>query len=52
VHPEILSAYMSGDLIKIFNKKSSARLKRRYARLNVNEIRVLALLKERSMSAK
>lgn len=52
VHPEILDAYTSGDLVKMFNGRLSARLKRRYARLNTNEIRILALLEKRLLPAK
>jgi DNA topoisomerase-1 len=47
VHPEILDAYMSGDLIKLFNRRLSAQLKRRYARLSVDEIRILTFLRKR-----
>lgn len=52
VHPEILVAYTSGDLTRMFDRQPSARFKRRYARLNVNEIRVLAFLEKRLTSAR
>lgn len=52
VHPEILDAYMTGDLIKMMNRQPSARFKRRYAKLSVSEIRVLAFLEKRLMTAK
>lgn len=52
VHPEILGAYMSGDLVRMFDRQPSARFKRRYAKLNASEIRVLALLEKRLISAK
>lgn len=51
VHPDILGAYTSDDLKRVFDKPLSARLRRRYAGLNVNEGRVLALLEQRSRSA-
>jgi len=51
VHPDILGAYTSDDLKRAFDKPLSARLRRRYAGLNVNEGRVLALLEQRSRSA-
>lgn len=51
VHPDILGAYTSGDLKRVFDKPLNARLRRRYAGLNVNEGRVLALLEQRSRSA-
>lgn len=47
VHPEILNAYMSGDLIKMVDVKIADRFKRRYSRLNVDEIMVLAFLHKR-----
>ena len=52
VHPEILDAYMTGDLIKMMNRQPGARFKRRYAKLSVSEIRVLAFLEKRLMTAK
>ena len=47
IHPEILDAYTSGDLIKIFDKPPSARYKRQYAKLSADEIRILFFLKAR-----
>lgn len=47
VHPDILDAYASGDLIKILNKPRSARFKRRYSKLSADEIRILSFLKTR-----
>ena len=52
VHPEIFDAYRSGDLIKLFDTRLSDHLRRRYARLSVNEIRIVAFLKTRLPSTK
>jgi DNA topoisomerase-1 len=43
VHPEILSAYMSGDLAKMIAQK----FKRQNAKLTADEIMVLAFLRGR-----
>jgi DNA topoisomerase-1 len=47
VHPEILSAYMSGDLVKMIDAKIAQKLKRQYAKLSADEIMVLAFLRKR-----
>jgi DNA topoisomerase-1 len=47
VHPEILNAYMAGELIKMIEGKIAEKFKRQYARLNEDEIIVLAFLKKR-----
>jgi DNA topoisomerase-1 len=47
VHPEILDAYMSGDLIKMIEAKIAARFKRQYATLTSDEVMVLAFLNKR-----
>jgi DNA topoisomerase I len=47
VHPEILSAYMSGDLVKMIDAKIAQRFKREYAKLTPDEIMVLAFLHKR-----
>jgi DNA topoisomerase-1 len=47
VHPEVLNAYMSGDLVKMIEAKIAQRFKRRYAMLTSNEIVVLAFLRRR-----
>jgi DNA topoisomerase I len=47
VHPEILSAYMSGELVKITDAKIAGRFKRQYSKLNAEEIMVLAFLHKR-----
>lgn len=47
VHPEVLNAYMSGDLIKMIESKIADRFKRQYARLTGDEVRVLAFLTKR-----
>ena len=47
VHPEVLSAYMSGDLIKMIDAKIAQKFKRQYAKLTSDEIMVLAFLHKR-----
>lgn len=47
VHPEILTAYMSGDLIKMIDAKIAQKFKRQYAKLSADEIMVLAFLHKR-----
>ena len=47
VHPEILSAYMSGDLVKMIDAKIAQKFKRQYAKLTADEIMVLAFLHKR-----
>jgi DNA topoisomerase-1 len=47
VHPEIMNAYMAGELIKMIEDKIAEKFKRQYARLNEDEIIVLAFLKKR-----
>jgi DNA topoisomerase-1 len=47
VHPEILSAYMSGDLVKMIDAKIAQKFKRQYAKLTADEIMVLAFLRRR-----
>ncbi len=47
VHPEILSAYMSGDLVKMIDAKIARKFKRQYAQLTADEIMVLAFLRKR-----
>jgi len=47
VHPEIVDAYMSGDLVKMIEAKIAERFKRQYARLKPNEVMVLAFLHKR-----
>ena len=44
VHPEILSAYMSGDLAKMIDANIAQKFKRQYAKLTADEIMVLAFL--------
>jgi DNA topoisomerase-1 len=50
VHPEILNAYMSGELVKMIEGKIADRFKRQYAKLNEDEIMVLAFLNKRLKS--
>jgi DNA topoisomerase-1 len=47
VHPEILSAYMSGDLVKMIDAKIAQKFKRQYSKLNADEVVVLAFLHKR-----
>ena len=47
VHPEILSAYMSGDLVKMIDAKIARKFKQQYAQLTADEIMVLAFLRKR-----
>ena len=47
VHPEILSSYMSGDLVKMVDGKIADNFKRRYSKLNADELIVLAFLHKR-----
>ncbi|MGY4368815.1 DNA topoisomerase-1 [Bradyrhizobium sp. LB1.3] len=52
VHPEILSAYMSGDLFKMLDAKIAQKFKRQYAELTSDEIMVLAFLHKRLKALK
>jgi DNA topoisomerase-1 len=52
VHPEILRAYMSGDLIKMIEAKIAERFKRQYAKLSSEEVIVLAFLNKRLKRSK
>jgi DNA topoisomerase I len=47
VHPEILSAYMSGDLVKMIDAKIARKFRQHYAQLTADEIMVLAFLRKR-----
>jgi DNA topoisomerase I len=47
MHPEILSAYMSSDLVKMIDAKIAQKFKRQYAKLNADEVMVLAFLRKR-----
>jgi len=47
VHPEVLNAYMSGDLVKMIEAKIAQKFKRQYAKLTSDEIMVLAFLRKR-----
>ncbi|MGC0322544.1 DNA topoisomerase-1 [Bradyrhizobium sp. USDA 326] len=48
VHPEVLNAYMSGDLVKMIEAKIAQKFKRQYAKLTPDEIMVLAFLAQAS----
>ncbi|WP_368507789.1 hypothetical protein [Bradyrhizobium lupini] len=52
VHPEVLNAYMSGDLVKMIDAKIAQKFKRQYAKLTSDEIVVLAFLRKRLNSLK
>ncbi|WFU23604.1 hypothetical protein QA649_37245 [Bradyrhizobium sp. CB1717] len=47
VHPEVLNAYMSGDLVKMIEAKIAQKFKRQHAKLTSDEIMVLAFLRKR-----
>jgi DNA topoisomerase-1 len=47
VHPEILSAYLSGDLVEMIDAKIARKFRRQYAKLTADEIMVLAFLHKR-----
>lgn len=47
VHPEILSAYMCGDLTKMIDAKIADKFKRQYTKLSADEVMVLAFLHKR-----
>ena len=52
VHPEVLNAYMSGNLVKMIEAKIAQKFKRQYAKLTSDEIVVLAFLRKRLDSLK
>ena len=52
VHPEILNAYMSGNLVKMIEAKIAQKFKRQYAQLTSDEVMVLAFLRKRLASLK
>jgi DNA topoisomerase-1 len=52
VHPEVLNAYMSGDLVKMIEAKIAQRFKRQYAKPTSDEIMVVAFLRKRLNSLK
>ncbi|WP_244659516.1 DNA topoisomerase IB [Bradyrhizobium guangdongense] len=52
VHPEVLNAYMSGDLVKMIEAKIARKFKRQYAKLTSDEVMVLAFLRKRLDSLK
>jgi DNA topoisomerase I len=47
VHPEILNAYVAGDLVKMIDAKIARKFKQQYAQLTADEIMVLAFLRKR-----
>ncbi len=52
VHPEILNAYLSGDLVKMIGARIALKFKRQYPKLTSDEIMVLAFLRKRLDSLK
>ncbi len=44
IHPEIINAYMAGDLAKLTDAKIAERFKRQYSKLSSDEILVLSFL--------
>ncbi|WP_369525451.1 DNA topoisomerase IB [Bradyrhizobium japonicum] len=47
VHPEILNAYISGNLVEMIEARIAQKFKRQYAKLTSDEIMVLAFLRKR-----
>jgi DNA topoisomerase-1 len=47
VHPEVLNAHMSGDMMRMIEAKIAQKFKRQYAKLTSDEIMVLAFLRKR-----
>ena len=47
VQPEILSAYMCGDLVKMIDAKIADKFKRQYTKLSADEVIMLAFLHKR-----
>lgn len=52
VHPEILDAYLAGDLIRMINGGIAPTFKRKYAKLSTDEVMVLAFLTKRRKRAR
>ena len=51
IHPEVMNAYMDGELIKMLNHKIDDKIKSEFDQLNEEEIIVLAFLKKRLKQA-
>ena len=47
VHPEILEAYLSGDLVKMIEGKIADKFRKQHAKLSADEVMVLAFLNKR-----
>ena len=52
VHPEILEAYLSGDLVKMIEGKIADRFRKQHAKLGADEVMVLAFLNKRLKRAR
>jgi DNA topoisomerase I len=52
VHPEILEAYMSGDLVKMIEGKIADKFRKQHAKLSADEVMVLAFLNKRLKRAR
>ena len=52
VHPDILDAYMSGELVEMIEAKIADKFKRHYAELTSDEVMVLAFLTKRLKQAR
>jgi DNA topoisomerase-1 len=52
VHPEVLTAYLSGDFVDLIEMKIAQKFKRQYAQLTADEIMVLAFLHKRLKAMK
>jgi DNA topoisomerase-1 len=44
VHPDIIDAYMSGDLVKMTDAKIAEKFKRQFSKLTSDEVMVLSFL--------
>ena len=52
VHPEVLTAYMSGEFVDMIEAKIAQTFKKQYAQLAPDEIMVLAFLHKRLAALK
>jgi DNA topoisomerase-1 len=52
VHPDILEAYMSGDLVKMIEGKIADKFRKQHAKLSADEVMVLAFLNKRLKRAR
>jgi DNA topoisomerase IB len=52
VHPEVLTAHMSGEFVNLIETKIALKFRRQYAQLTADEIMVLAFLHKRLKAIK